>query len=36
VALATASRLTIDQINDIVTAGSETKPRLRLTVTPQP
>lgn len=34
--LATASRLTIDQINDIVTAGSETKPRLRLTVTPQP
>lgn len=34
--LAAASRLTTDQINGVVTAGSETKPRLRLTVAPQP
>lgn len=32
--LAAASRLTVAQINDIIAAGSETKPRLRLSVDP--
>ncbi|MEU5850471.1 helix-turn-helix domain-containing protein [Saccharopolyspora shandongensis] len=35
-ALAIASRLTVDQIDEIVAAGSETKPRLQLTVDPRP
>lgn len=34
--LAAASRLTIDQIELIITAGSETKPRLRVAVDAQP
>jgi hypothetical protein len=35
-ALAIASRLAVDQIDEIVAAGSETKPRLQLTVDPRP
>ncbi|MGH3435261.1 MAG: hypothetical protein ACRDRN_02210 [Sciscionella sp.] len=34
--LAAASRLTLDHIDEIIAAGSETKPRLRLTVDPRP
>ena len=34
--LARASRFTIEQIDNIVAAGSETKPRLRLVVEPTP
>lgn len=34
--LARASRFTVEQIDDIVAAGSETKPRLRLAVDPTP